>query len=184
MDVGTFLRDNVFFWCQERPKAAITYCWITIIGLTLLIFITSCAVASGSDDNSGHTAISFIGIWTSLTLMVMVIGGTITLRKHHNQLAVGCFMGSCFVIVNQLLMMFSIFAEHSSENNHEDDSQAEQATATFAWLLFMALAVFDGLLVAFQNDLIKDTHRADMTDGDEGYEESVGGPSGLDHNRI
>ena len=93
-------------------------------------------------------------------------------------------MGSCFVIVNQLLMMFSIFAEHSSEHNHEDDSQAEQATATFAWLLFMALAVFDGLLVAFQNDLIKDTHRAYMTDGDEGYEESVGGPSGLDHNRI
>ena len=93
MDLATLLREKVFFWCAERPKAAITYTWITIIGFTVLIFITACATASKEDDDDGHLAVAFCGMWTALSLIAMVIGGTITLRKHHNHLAVGAFMG-------------------------------------------------------------------------------------------
>jgi uncharacterized membrane protein YkvI len=158
MDIPALLRNQVFWICARKEgggKRAITYNWLLILILSVLTFIIACAAASHHNDHDGHDAITFCGVWTSIILLLLCVAGTITLRKHHNQLAVGMFMGIIFVMCSQMLIVFAVFAEHADQHSTVNAKDSENAMAVFSFFLFLAFTSFGGLLVAFQDEVIK-----------------------------
>ena len=66
-------------------------------------------------------------------------------------------MGIIFIMVHQMLILFSIFAERSSKTDIPLALQSSQrATAAFAFILFFNYSIFGGLLAVFRDDIIKE----------------------------
>jgi hypothetical protein len=48
----------------------------------------------------------FAAVWSALMLFVLSIGGTMIMRKFHNSMAVGFFMGSVVAMSQLFFMLF------------------------------------------------------------------------------
>jgi hypothetical protein len=168
---GLWLRENVYWWCAGKPKQAITYNWAFILILSLITFIVACSSAAQDADHDGHGAISFAGVWSSIVLLILGGLGTVTLRTHHNHLAIGIFGGIIFIMCSQMLIVFALYAEHAHKFVSEGHADAENAMCVFTFLLFLAFASFGGMLVAFQDDVIKVDNS--QNGPDTGYDDSM-----------
>jgi len=64
-------------------------------------------------------------------------------------------MGIIFVMCSQMLIVFAVFAEHADQHSTVNAKDSENAMAVFSFFLFLAFTSFGGLLVAFQDEVIK-----------------------------
>jgi hypothetical protein len=69
------------------------------LAVTALLGILSFVVMSTRSLGEG-----FAATWSAIMLLVLSIGGTMIMRKFHNSMAVGFFMG-CVVAMSQLFFM-------------------------------------------------------------------------------
>ena len=51
---------------------------------------------------------SFAAIWSGLMLFGLAVGGTMIMRKFHNSMAVGFFMGSVVAISQMFFCLFLV----------------------------------------------------------------------------
>ena len=74
-------------------------------------------------------------------------------------MSIGFFLGVVFVMSNQMLILFAIFADRAHQVGAADGTsvqQAQQAMAVFSFFLFVVYGFFGGVLAIFRNDVVKD----------------------------
>jgi len=76
-------------------------CRYSILGLTVMLMLMSFAVMGTRPFAEG-----FASFWSAAMLCVLSIGGTMIMRKFHNSMAVGFFMGG---VVSMSQMFFLLF---------------------------------------------------------------------------
>ena len=73
-------------------------------------------------------------------------------------MAVGVFLGIIFIMINQMLILFAIFAERANNSiinqMPAELIQAQQVMAVFAYFLFIIYSIFGSLLFVFRDDII------------------------------
>lgn len=73
----------------------------SILGLTVLLMLMSFAVMGTRPISEG-----FASFWSAAMLCLLSIGGTMIMRKFHNSMAVGFFMGG---VVSMSQLFFVLF---------------------------------------------------------------------------
>ena len=134
----------------------------------------------GGRTTGGGSSAGFAAVWTALLLIVISVIGTVVMRRVRSELIfiilnaslspfktilsqfktafpMGALLGVVFVMSNQMLILFVIFADHAI--SHESPlpiKQAEQAMAVFSFFLFFVYAFFGIILAVFRNEVITD----------------------------
>jgi hypothetical protein len=81
------------------------------------------------------------------------------MRRFQSAISIGFFLGVVFVMSNQMLILFAIFAERSQtigSTAGKDVQQAQQAMAVFSFFLWMVYGFFGLVLAIFRNDVVKE----------------------------
>jgi hypothetical protein len=73
----------------------------SILGLTVLLMLMSFAVMGTRPFSEG-----FASFWSAAMLCLLSIGGTMIMRKFHNSMAVGFFMGGVVSISQMFFVLF------------------------------------------------------------------------------
>jgi hypothetical protein len=70
---------------------------------------------------------------------------------------VGGFLGVIFVMSQQMLILFAIFANRAQLSGQTKKVvQAQEALATFCFFIFLVYMLFGGLLAVFRHDIIQE----------------------------
>ena len=72
--------------------------------------------------------------------------------------SIGFFLGVVFVMANQMLILFAIFADRAHHVGLADgvsQLQAQQAMAVFSFFLFVVYGFFGSVLAIFRNEIVK-----------------------------
>eukprot|EP01038_Epipyxis_sp_PR26KG_P003959 gene3959-5678_t len=179
-DITACLKKRLCCWIASNARAGITYSWLFSMLLVFIAFIVasiSVARISKTSGNGGSLgkAAGFIALWTALLLAVISLMGTLIMRRYQSAVAVGFFLGVVFIIVQQMLILFAIFAERAQKPNQSlSEVQSQEAMAVFAFFLFIIYTSFGSMLAVFRNDIIKEEIMTDdpVDDFDKNLEES------------
>ena len=68
----------------------------------------------------------------------------------------GFLLSILFIMTNQLLILFAIFADHAAKAPDGILKQADTAMAVFSFFLFLVYGGFTMMLAAFRADIIKE----------------------------
>jgi hypothetical protein len=80
------------------------YCRYSILAITGTLMLMSIFVMG-----TRHLAEGFASIWSALMLLMLSIGGTMIMRKFHNSMAVGFFMGSVVAMSQMFFLLFLMY---------------------------------------------------------------------------
>lgn len=146
-----------------NPKRQMTHAWIISLVLVFVVFIVACVAASriasgtgDSNDQAADTSASFSAIWTALLLIFISVLGTIIMRRYQTALSIGFLLGVIFIMTQQMLIIFAIFADRAQDQSASTTQiQSVEAMAVFAFFLFFIYAVFGSMLAVFRDDIIK-----------------------------
>mmetsp|Transcript_31916 Transcript_31916/g.30425 ORF Transcript_31916/g.30425 Transcript_31916/m.30425 type:complete len:183 (+) Transcript_31916:43-591(+) len=137
--------------CLTKAKKAITIAWLISLVLVLGTFIVACIatyqLSKGGESSSIHA--SFAAIWTCIILILLSVLGTVIMRRFQAAISIGFFLGLVFVMSNQMLIVFAIFADRG----YQDSTQ--RAMAVFSFFLFLVYGFFGSVLAIFRKDFIK-----------------------------
>jgi hypothetical protein len=75
----------------------------SILGMTATLMIASFAVMGTRPISEG-----FASFWSAAMLGILSIGGTMIMRKFHNSMAVGFFMGSIVAMSQLFFLLFLV----------------------------------------------------------------------------
>ena len=107
------------------------------------------------------------------------------MRRFQSALSIGFFLGVVFVMSNQMLILFAIFAERSQVVGASAGlavQQAQQAMAVFSFFLWLVYGWFGLILAVFRNDVVKQENlSADAEDAVQYEDQGEGGQEGNDH---
>jgi hypothetical protein len=81
----------------------IQYYRYSILAMTATLMIMSFAVMGTRPISEG-----FASFWSALMLCILSIGGTMIMRKFHNSMAVGFFMGSIVAMSQLFFLLFLV----------------------------------------------------------------------------
>jgi cytochrome bd-type quinol oxidase subunit 2 len=143
----------------RNPKRDITYAWLVSLVLVLISFIVACVVASKlqKSNDAIDQASSFSVVWTCLLLILISIVGTVIMRSFQTALSIGFLLGVIFIMTQQMLIIFAIFAELAGQgDNSTAQTSSQEAMAVFAFFLFVVYSAFGSMLAVFRNDVIKE----------------------------
>jgi cytochrome bd-type quinol oxidase subunit 2 len=151
--------------------------------LVLISFIIACVVAAKlSNSNAAiDQASSFSVVWTCILLIIISLIGTIIMRSYQTALSIGFLLGVIFIMTQQMLIIFAIFAELAgSSDNTPAQTSSQQAMAVFAFFLFIVYAAFGSMLAVFRNDVIKE-EVLQIDPAEEGQHHAVDGKGGVEY---
>ena len=74
----------------------------SILGVTGILALMSCVLMGTRSFAEGFTS-----VWSAFMLLALSIGGTMIMRKFHNSMAVGFFMGGV-VAMSQMFFFLSM----------------------------------------------------------------------------
>ena len=186
-DFTVFCRKRIFCWLTNAKKV-ITIAWLLSLVFVLCAFIVACVAANkmaNSATGLTSTPAAFACIWTCLVLVVLSILGTVIMRRFQSALSIGFFLGVVFVMSNQMLILFAIFAERSQVVGATAGiavQQAQQAMAVFSFFLWLVYGWFGLVLAIFRNDVVKQENLSAEPEDSVQYEDhGEGGQEGNDH---
>lgn len=77
--------------------------------------------------------------------------------QYQTALSIGFLLGVIFIMTQQMLIIFAIFAELAQNpDNSPAQTSSQEAMAVFAFFLFIVYAAFGSMLAVFRNDVIKE----------------------------
>mmetsp|Transcript_20155 Transcript_20155/g.19467 ORF Transcript_20155/g.19467 Transcript_20155/m.19467 type:complete len:204 (-) Transcript_20155:145-756(-) len=143
----------------KNAKKVITIAWLISLVFVLAAFIIACiAVNTLTKGGTNNTPAAFAAMWTCLVLIVISVMGTVIMRKFQAAVSIGFFLGVVFVMCNQMLILFAIFADRSTQVGESEGMtvmRAQQAMAVFSFFLFIVYGFFGSVLAIFRNDVVK-----------------------------
>ena len=156
----TYLANHL---CGGSSRKLIAGWWYSILGMTIAITLLSLAMISNNNNNNNSSSTSntqqcIIALWSSFLLCCFSIGGTMIMRKFHNSIAVGFFMGvtvtSCQFYIGLALIYF-----HYRHFNLRNNNNAKDVTlfACLSLIQAILLGTFAILLAAHRTEISFDS---------------------------
>jgi len=105
----------------------------------------------------------FSSIWSSLMMVLLSVGGTMIMRRFHNSMAVGFFMGSIVASSQMYFLLFLLFISYASDRAlWEKESRKEHLMTVLCFFQAMLLFIFALILGAHRTQILD---RPDLKDG-------------------
>lgn len=93
--------------------------------------------------------------WSGGMLLALGIGGTMIMRKFHNSMAVGFFMGSVISMSQLFFLLFLVYLGYSRDQVNARMSAKEEAFLAFAALAqSILLGSFAAILAAHRSEIL------------------------------
>lgn len=122
----------------------------SILGLTVALSIMSFAIMGRRPFSE-----TFAAVWSSVMLCALSIGGTMIMRKFHNSMAVGFFMG-CVITTSQ--MFFSLFLLYIGYGKDQQvaslSAKEEGLMSVLALCQSILLGSFAAILAAHRSEIL------------------------------
>jgi formate-dependent nitrite reductase membrane component NrfD len=171
----TYLANHL---CGGSSRKLIAGWWYSILGMTIAITLLSLTMISnnnnnnnsnnnnGTNDSSANTHQCIIALWSSFLLCCFSIGGTMIMRKFHNSIAVGFFMGvtvtSCQFYIGLAFLYFHYrhYNIHNNNNNNRTNGSSAKDVTLFAYLSLVQailLGSFAIILAAHRTEISFDS---------------------------
>jgi len=149
--------------CGGSSRRLIAGWWYSILGVTGILALMSCAVMGTRSFAEG-----FVSIWSAFMLLALSIGGTMIMRKFHNSMAVGFFMGGVVAMSQMFFFLSMIYMGYRKDNKMDDlPSGQELLMSLICFTQFLLLGTFASILAAHRTEIIEKEN--DNTDA-ETYE--------------
>lgn len=135
----------------------VTWVWMTIAFVVLILFIIGCAAADKNEGDNGGVA--FAAVWTVLISIGLTILGTVIMRKYRTALSMGIFLGLTTILANQCFVVMVIYGSKASDeedDSNDSDYSADAAFAFFSCCLWILYMCFSLLMFMFRDYLIKE----------------------------
>jgi hypothetical protein len=82
------------------------------LALTAILMLMSFVVSATRVTNKAE---GFMSVWSGILLVILCIGGTLIMRKFHNSMAVGFFMGGVVATSQMFFMLFLLYVKRARE---------------------------------------------------------------------
>jgi hypothetical protein len=98
---------------------------------------------------------TFASFWSALMLCFLSIGGTMIMRKFHNSMAVGFFMGSVCTCSQMFFSLSLIYIGYGKDQDMANlSSKEEKLMALLAFLQSVLLGSFAAILAAHRSEIL------------------------------
>ena len=125
--------------------------------MTALLTLVSFAVMGSRRPK----AEAFASIWSALMLCALSIGGTMIMRKFHNSLAVGFFMGAAVSSAQLFFLLFLLFIGYAKDQKDAGMSAKEEVFMALCSLIQSALlGSFAVILAAHRSEILETSTKA------------------------
>ncbi|GAX18164.1 hypothetical protein FisN_25Hh147 [Fistulifera solaris] len=150
-------------FCGGSSRKLIAGWWYSILALTAALSISSLTI-----QGRRPFAECFASVWSALLLCVLSVGGTMIMRKFHNSLAVGFFLGGVVASSQLFFMLFLFFMGYGKDlRNHGMSSKAETMMSLFSLVQSILLGSFAAILAAHRSEILDKPGNAVMEMMDE-----------------
>lgn len=137
--------------CGGSSRRLIAGWWYSILGLTGIFALMSCAVMSTRGLSE-----SFTSIWSAMMLLTLSIGGTMIMRKFHNSMAVGFFMGGVVAMSQMFFFLMLIYLGYLTDQKNDSlPIVTETIMAFFCFMQCMLLGTFAAILGAHRSEILQ-----------------------------
>jgi hypothetical protein len=85
----------------------------SILAMTAILMLMSFVVSATRGKAEG-----FMSIWSGMLLVILCIGGTLIMRKFHNSMAVGFFMGGVVATSQMFFLLFLLYVESREKETY------------------------------------------------------------------
>mmetsp|Transcript_5390 Transcript_5390/g.8507 ORF Transcript_5390/g.8507 Transcript_5390/m.8507 type:complete len:175 (+) Transcript_5390:336-860(+) len=152
--------------CGGSSRRLIAGWWYSILGLTGVLALMSCAVMSTRGMSE-----TFTSIWSALMLLALSIGGTMIMRKFHNSMAVGFFMGGVVAMSQMFFFLMLLYLGYrKDQKNDELPIFTETLMALFCLCQSVLLGTFAAILGAHRSEILEKQEENASRMADEPYQ--------------
>lgn len=118
--------------------------------MTAALMIMSFAIMGRRPFNE-----SFASFWSAIMLFSLSIGGTMIMRKFHNSMAVGFFMGSVCTCSQMFFSLALIYLGYAKDQDTAGlSSKEEKLMALLAFIQSVLLGSFAAILAAHRSEIL------------------------------
>jgi signal transduction histidine kinase len=143
----TYLADQL---CGGSSRKLIAGWWYSILGLTVAITTMSFVIMSTRSFKEG-----FLSIWSAVMVCALAVGGTIIMRKFHNSMAVGFFMGAVVSMSQMFFLLFLTYIGYERDQAFINmPNKAESIMAFLALCQSVLLGSFAAILAAHRSEIL------------------------------
>lgn len=97
----------------------------------------------------------FVSIWAAIMLVALSVGGTMIMRKFHNSIAVGFFMGCVCAMAQFFFLLFCIYLGYASDRRQSElPAREERLMALLSLIQSILLASFASILGAHRSEIL------------------------------
>jgi hypothetical protein len=98
----------------------------------------------------------FASFWSAVMLFLLSIGGTMIMRKFHNSMAVGFFMGSVCTCSQMFFSLSLVYIGYGEDQELAGlSSREEKLMALLAFLQSLLLGSFAAILAAHRTEILE-----------------------------
>jgi len=148
--------------CGGSSRKLIAGWWYSILAISLLLTLISLWVVSTRSPAEGFACMT-----SSLLLVALSVGGTMIMRKFHNSIAVGLFMGSIVAGSQLFFFLFLVYLGYASDRKlmYNANATVEDTMAILSLLQSILLGSFAIILGAHRTEiLVVKKENVDVTD--------------------
>lgn len=169
----TYLAENL---CGGSSRKLIAGWWYSILVMTLILAMMSFLVLGSRQFSEG-----FASFWSGIMLIGLSVGGTMIMRRFHNSMAVGFFMG-CVVAMGQMFLLLCLvyFGYHYDQGKSagKGSGVVELWMSLFSFLQAVLLGSFAAILAAHRSEILEKPGNVVMEMMDEMHGIKPGGDYG------
>jgi hypothetical protein len=113
---------------------------------------------------------SFTSIWSALMLLALSIGGTMIMRKFHNSMAVGFFMGGVVAMSQMFFFLMLIYLGYRKDQKIDGlPVFTETVMAFFCLCQCVLLGTFAAILGAHRSEILEKHEESTPGVGEESF---------------
>jgi len=115
----------------------------------------------------------FASMWAAFMLVMLSVGGTMIMRKFHNSIAVGFFMGSVVATSQLFFLLFLVYSGYSGDRiNSGQAGEEESVMSMFCFVQAVLLGSFAAILGAHRSEILDRSQGGLASMTDDEYEPS------------
>jgi len=145
--ITTFLSRTL---CSGSTRRLIAGWWYSILALSLAMTLISIWVMSSRSRGEG-----FSSIWASVMMVILSIVGTMIMRRFHNSLAVGFFLGSIVASAQLFFVLFIVYIYYGQQRKLFNNESFVEITMGCLFLLqSILLGIFSVILGSHSTEIL------------------------------
>lgn len=138
--------------CGGSPRKLIAGLWYLLIIMSFMYTLTTLFTFASKASAEG-----FSSLWSSLILVGISVGGTVTMRSFHSSLAIGLFVGAVVGASQLFFLLFLLYQGFANELRQElKPNGQEYFMSIFSLALSVSFIMFATILFFHRGDVLQE----------------------------